>query len=457
MLKLNGYDSEKKKHRDMDTPLSEHHQNRADRLDLLLLGATGFTGTHCISYLLKFCHKYNLTWGVAGRSAEKLKDVLKASGKDIGTDLENITIIVVDINSQDDLLTMARQTKIVLNCTGPFRFLGEPVVKACIASGTHYVDIDAEHQFMEKVQLELDEAAKEKGVYVISGCGFDSIPTDMGIVYVQQEFEGTLNSVVTYLEVCKEDGFKLEPTINYRTLESIVYAMANWHELKDIRRKLFATKTPIFEPKMKWRSWPHKADIVNGWAVPLPLVDRSVAHRTQRHFYNIEEKRPIQTDVYFAVDSFFLFLLIYIALLALRYCVQFKFFRNLLLEHPKILTASFITKDAPSEEKIANTSFQVTFHGKGWKANLPNKDDQYTIPCDSAIVGRVKGNSGYGVTCLALVMSAITVITEGDKIPGRKQRAGVLTPGAAFAKTSLIRNLNENGLTFEIISRKNLN
>lgn len=78
----------------------------------------------------------------------------------------------------------------IVNCCGPYRFYGEPVVKACINAGTHHVDVSGEVQFIERMQLEYNDLAKEKGVYIISTCGFDSIPAEIGVLFFEKHFDG---------------------------------------------------------------------------------------------------------------------------------------------------------------------------------------------------------------------------------------------------------------------------
>ncbi|KAJ8932942.1 hypothetical protein NQ314_014321 [Rhamnusium bicolor] len=428
----------------------------AGRLDLLLLGATGFTGIHCISYIHKLSKSNgrNLTWGVAGRSEEKLKEALDKVGKEIEADLQKIPVIVVDIKDEESLQKMAERAKVVINCCGPYRHMGEAVVKACLAAGTHHVDISGEPQYMEKVQLEQNEIAKEKGIYVVSACGFDSIPADLGIVFLQQEFEGTLNSVVTYLESWQEGESSSGSALNYGTWESAVYGLSHWYELKDLRKKLFPNRLPSYEPKLKKKSLPHKSDVVEGWVVPFPGADHAVIRRSQTYFYEVEQKRPIQVGTYFVIKSFVNLILLAIFGTIFSLLTKFHFGINLLLNYPEIFSGGFFSKKQPSEEIIQNTWFQITFYGEGWKEKLSNKDDQYSSPCDKCIVGRVKGkNPGYGATCATLILSAIMIVTESDKMPGK---GGVFTPGAAFAKTSLIKQLNENGVTFDIIAQRDL-
>lgn len=429
----------------------------ADRLDLLLLGATGFTGIHCIPYLHKFSKSNgrNLTWGVAGRSEEKLKQALEKVGKEIEADLEKIPIVVVDIDNEESVQKMAQRAKVVLNCCGPFLTLGETVVKACIAAGTHHVDVSGEPQYMEKIQLEQNEAATEKGVYIVSACGLDSIPADLGVVFLQQEFEGTLNSVVTYIELWEEDNASSPGSaVNYGTWHSAVMGVSRWGDLVELRKKLFPKKLPKLEPKLKHKFLPHKSNVVDGWVLPFPGADRSVIKRSQLHFYEVDQTRPVQVGTYFVIKSFIALILLAIFGTIFSLFTKFSFGRKLLLDYPEFFSAGWFSKKSPPEEKIQKSWFQITLYGEGWKEKLTDKDDQYTKPCDKCIVGRVKGkNPGYGATCVCLVMSAIIIATENDKLPGK---GGVLPPGAAFAKTSLIKQLNENGVTFDVISQKEL-
>lgn len=85
-----------------------------------------------------------------------------------------------------------------------------------------------------------------------------------------------------------------------------------------------------------------------------------------------------------------------------------------------MFSLGYFSHEGPSEEKQNNTHFSITFYGEGWKEKLPAGSDQYKSPVDKAIVGRVTGtNPGYGATCVALTLAAITVITEKDKLPDK--------------------------------------
>uniref|UniRef100_A0A2H1WM84 SFRICE_017814 n=1 Tax=Spodoptera frugiperda TaxID=7108 RepID=A0A2H1WM84_SPOFR len=126
------------------------------------------------------------------------KDVLRvANCCFLGEDLSAIKLIVADVGDEKSLREMCAQTNVLINCCGPYRLYGEPVVKAAIESKTNYVDITGEPQFMDLMQIRYDDKAREAGVFVISACGFDSIPADMGVTFLKQNFKGMLD-VLTY-------------------------------------------------------------------------------------------------------------------------------------------------------------------------------------------------------------------------------------------------------------------
>ncbi|KAH0807406.1 hypothetical protein GEV33_015385 [Tenebrio molitor] len=116
-------------------------------------------------------------------------------------------MMVANTDDENSLINMASRARLVVNCTGPYRVHGEAVVRACIQQNCHYIDICAEPQFMERMQLLYNEEAANKGVYVVPSCGVDSIPSDMGVDFVRKSFEGTLNSVEVYQEVVPDGGF----------------------------------------------------------------------------------------------------------------------------------------------------------------------------------------------------------------------------------------------------------
>ncbi|XP_055373745.1 saccharopine dehydrogenase-like oxidoreductase [Condylostylus longicornis] len=426
----------------------------AERLDVIIFGATGFTGKHTVYEAVQVLKDFK--WEIAGRNKEKLNGVLREMGEKSKTDLTNIPTIIADISDEKSLKEMAEKCKILVNCCGPYRFYGEAVVKACIQAGTHHVDVSGEPQYMETMQLKYNDLAKENGVYVISACGFDSIPADLGTVFLENHFDGVVNSVETYLETWEAGGATGGCAVNYGTWESAVYGLAHADELRGIRAKLFESRLPQLQPRLKNRSIIHKSAIINSYCLPFPGSDRSVVMRSQRIMYENEKKRPIQMKAYVGFRSLIVTLGVAVFAAIFGILTRFSFGRNLLLKYPKIFSAGMFSHEGPSEEKTEKTRFSMTFYGEGWpkEEKLAEPTDQYKTTPSKTIITKVTGkNPGYGATCVALLVSAVTVLKENDKMPGN---GGVLPPGAAFAKTNMINELRkyENGMQFDVVSIK---
>lgn len=117
------------------------------RVDLMIFGATGFTGKYVVQEVINVAKKKGpLTWGIAGRNREKLQQVLSEAAESNKLDLKDIPVVIADASNPAALKAMAAQSKVVLNCCGPFRFYGEAVVKACVENGASHVDISGEPQ-----------------------------------------------------------------------------------------------------------------------------------------------------------------------------------------------------------------------------------------------------------------------------------------------------------------------
>ncbi|EDV91479.1 saccharopine dehydrogenase-like oxidoreductase [Drosophila grimshawi] len=426
------------------------------QLDVIIFGASGFTGKYTVYEAVSVLK--DLRWGIAGRNREKLQKVLTEMGGKAKKDLSQTPIIIADVNDEASLLDMAKSCRIVVNTAGPYRFYGEKVVRACIEAGTHHVDVSGEPQFMESMQLKYNERAKERGVYVVSACGFDSIPTEMGIVFVEKNFDGVVNSVETFLvNGAKDvDASSGSAGLNTGTWESAVHSLAHSGELSALRRQLYPDRMPKFYPILKQRPLIFRSTEVDKVCLPFPGSDRSVAMRSQRFLYENDKKRPIQMHAYIGFPSYIM--AIVVALLATIFGVmtKFEFTRNLLLKYPSFFSAGFVSRSGPSEARMERTFFKMTMKATGWpnSQRLAECTDQYKEPPTKTLMVKVSGpNPGYGSTCVALLSTAVTILRESSKMPST---GGVLPPGAAFSKTSLISELekHEHGMKFEILANK---
>ncbi|MCP5089540.1 MAG: saccharopine dehydrogenase [Gammaproteobacteria bacterium] len=156
--------------------------------DVVVWGATGFTGTLVAEYLLRqYGLDGDLRWAIAGRSQEKL-DELRAA---LGVDSENLQTIVADSFDVASLKDLANRTRVVLTTVGPYALYGSTLVEACVEAGTHYCDLAGEVQWIRKMIDQHHQRAQETGARIVHCCGFDSVPMDIGVWFLQDRAKQT--------------------------------------------------------------------------------------------------------------------------------------------------------------------------------------------------------------------------------------------------------------------------
>jgi short subunit dehydrogenase-like uncharacterized protein len=153
------------------------------KFDIVVYGATGFTGQLVAEYLTQhYKSDKTLKWAMAGRSLGKLKSVRDAIGAP-----GNIPLIVADASDAASLKAMAEQTMSVITTVGPYQLYGEELLAACVATGTDYFDLCGEPIWMRQMIDKYEAAAKESGARIVFSCGFDSVPFELGAFFVQEE------------------------------------------------------------------------------------------------------------------------------------------------------------------------------------------------------------------------------------------------------------------------------
>lgn len=171
--------------------------------------------------------------------------------------------------------------------------------------------------------------------------------------------------------------------------------------------------------------------------------------RSQRHFFDQDQKRPVQMRAYVVFNSLLHIAGIMFVAAIFALMTRFLFGRKLLLAHPKLFSFGFVSREGPEEATNENTNFEMLFYGQGWKETLAEPTDQFDVPMNKKMIVRVVGNNpGYGATCIALLLTATTILKESSKMPST---GGVFPPGAAFKNTNLIKELQKNGFTFEVV------
>lgn len=151
--------------------------------DLIVYGATSFVGQILTRYLVEHVGvDKTVNWAIAGRSASKL-DILKAS---LGAAGDDLSVIIADADNADALADMAQSTRVIATTVGPYALYGEALVKACAENGTDYCDLCGEAYWIKRMIVKYADAAEQSGARIVSCCGFDSIPSDLGVHFLQQ-------------------------------------------------------------------------------------------------------------------------------------------------------------------------------------------------------------------------------------------------------------------------------
>lgn len=152
--------------------------------DIVVFGATSFVGEILARYLIEtYPEAGELTWAAAGRSAAKLEK-LKAS---LGPAAAELPLIVADAHDEAALTRLCKQTRVVISTVGPYDLYGDTLVKVCAQTGTDYCDLTGEVRWMRRMLNAHEPTARESGARIVHACGFDSLPSDMGVYFLQQQ------------------------------------------------------------------------------------------------------------------------------------------------------------------------------------------------------------------------------------------------------------------------------
>lgn len=154
-------------------------KNKRD-YDIVIWGASGFTGRLVAEYLYKNYNYKDLKWAIAGRDKEKLNTV-RENYLD-----ENIPIILADSFDESSLVKMVKKTNVVCSTVGPYAKYGSLLVKSCVNNGTNYCDLAGEAQWIRKMIDLYHDKAIDNNVKIVNSCGYDSIPSDMGVYFINK-------------------------------------------------------------------------------------------------------------------------------------------------------------------------------------------------------------------------------------------------------------------------------
>ncbi len=238
------------------------------KFDLVVHGATGFTGRLVVEYLLQHHPAGSgLRWAMGGRSADKLAAVRDEVGAPPDT-----ALVVTDSADPASLNALMAQTRLVLTTVGPYQLYGNALVAACAASGVDYVDLCGEPAWMREMIDAHEAQARTSGARIVFSCGFDSIPFDLGVWMLQQEMKARFGHPANRV---RGRVRKMKGTFSGGTAASLKATMAaamGDAQVMELLRNPFSL-TPGFEgPRQPSGSKPMLEEALGLWVAPFVMA-----------------------------------------------------------------------------------------------------------------------------------------------------------------------------------------
>lgn len=382
--------------------------------DLVLFGATGFTGGLTADYLAAHAPA-TMRWAIAGRNRAKL-DAVAGRLAAAAPEAPKPDVIVADAADREALSQAAESTRVVITTIGPYALHGEPLVAACASAGTDYVDLTGEPEFVDRMWVEHHAEAERSGARIVHCCGFDSIPHDLGAYFtVQQLPEGVPLKVNGYVKSnARFSGGTFHSAINGfgRARQTLAAAKERRRqEQRPAGRKIHAAPARI-----------RHDDRLGGWAVPLPTIDGAVIRRSAAA---LDRYGPDFTYGHHMVAKH---------LATVGAIAGGVGTAGLLAQLPptrKLLLKMKAPGEGPSEAQRERSWFKVTFVGEGG---------------GKRVVTEVRGGDpGYSETSKMLAESGLCLAF--DELP---QRSGQLTTAVAMGD-ALLDRLQKAGIEFRVV------
>ncbi|ORX60648.1 saccharopine dehydrogenase [Hesseltinella vesiculosa] len=434
--------------------------------DLTIFGATGLTGKYIVKHVYELASAQpdmfpsEFAWAIAGRATGKLQAIVdELEPMFPSCKIPRPAILVANIVRREQLDHMAESSKVLINAVGPYRFTGEYVVRSCVEKQCHYVDVTGEPEFVERMQRTYHHQAAKRKTTIVHSCGFDSVPTDMGVLMVKRLYQakGWTPTQVEMFFRLRTGPAGLRG--GYATYESAVHGFGSVELLREIRKVSELTQLPRpAGPKLKFHKRLSK-DKQLGYHVPFVFADPSIVRLSQQLFLtgyaNCDDKLTsgsatmpptVQFAAYSLLPSLWIALLYFIYGFVFNFLAASPWGRQLLLAYPETFSAGVFSRDHPSQEQLDQTSFEITLRSKGFQT-LTMPSDAAHQDLNAGLTAVVHGpEPGYVATPRIIVQCALTLLSNNDngRIP-----VGVLTPSAAFWNTNLIDRLQEVGITFE--------
>ena len=389
-------------------------RNTDREFDIVLFGATGFTGALTAEYLAGHAPT-GLRWALAGRNPAKLERVRDRLAT-IDPRHADLELLHADVSDAASLADVAGRARVVITTVGPYLTYGEPLVAACAEAGTDYVDLTGEPEFVDRMYVAHHATAERTGARIVHACGFDSIPHDLGALFTVQQLKAT--GPVSLRGVVRASGM-----FSGGTFHSAMTAMSRVRQMKEAsaaRRRV--------EPRPDGRSSkaiagkPHRDKQLGFWLLPMPTIDPFVVARSGAALASYGPKfryshyAGTKTLRYAAGGA--------VAVGAIALSAQVRPLRNLLLGKIK-------QGEGPDERRREKSWFTVDFVGEG---------DGRTV--HTRVSG---GDPGYGETAKMLAESALCLAFDDNPAT-----AGQVTTAQAMGE-NLHGRLRAQGIRFEVV------
>lgn len=398
---------------------------------VVVYGATGFTGRLVAEYLDKtYRGDPQVSWAMAGRSLAKLEAVRSEMGIP-----DNVDLITADASDPDSLKAMAESAHVIITTVGPYQLYGEPLLAACAAAGTDYVDLCGEPAWMAQMIGKYQKQAEESGARLVFSCGFDSVPFDMGVWFLQDHAQKTLGAMLPRV---KGRVRKMKGTFSGGTAASLTATIAAVSKDRSLLKLL--TNPFSLCPGFSGPKQPHSAEAeydetAQSWTAPFimaPINTKNV-HRSNflaGHPYGeqfVYDERMLTGDGPKGEKR---------AKAAAR---QEKLQTIMLAMAPTrwLLKTFMLPKpgEGPDKEARETGFYDVLFIGETEKGEI--------------LKASVKGDRdpGYGSTSKMISECALCLLHDIDR---QQTPGGVWTPGAAMGQAVIDRLQAKAGLTFSI-------
>lgn len=381
--------------------------------DIVLFGATGFTGELTAEYLARHAPA-DCRWALAGRSQAKLAGV-RSRLASIDPALASLDLLTADVTDPASLRAVAGAARVVITTVGPYVHYGDALVAACAEAGTDYVDLTGEPEFVDQSYVRHHAAAVASGARLVHSAGFDSIPYDLGVYYTVGELAPVDGPV-------KIDGYvRASGDFSGGTFHSAITAFSRMRSSNAVAKRRRSLDPRPTTRRVRGTGRPHRSD-TGMWALPAPTIDPQVVLRSAAA---LDQYGPDFTyGHYIALKRLPTAVGLVGGLGALMGLAQIPATRDWLLNRRK-------PGAGPSAEKRAKSWFRVRFVA--------------TTPDRRLVTEVTGGDPGYDETAKMLAESALSLAFDDNPTT-----SGQVTPAVAMGEALLAR-LIAAGITFSVV------